>query len=356
MIAVVRASILGVLLALALGTPVSADPAGPTDYRSEIASIEPPTLTITVEIIGGDSFLQLEAEPGTEVRVIGYQGEPYLRFLPEGGVLENRNAPTTYTNESRYGGDEIPANASSTAEPDWTLISDGHRWAWHDHRIHWMQRSRPLGASAGDQILEAVVPLVVDGSGVDVTVISTWQPAPSPSPMWLGGLAGVALTAGLWLLRGRAGRLSLLLVPAALALVVGGWQFLSLPSETAPRVVWWLLPAIAVICAVVAATAELRGQVFVARAAAVLVGVELLLWGWMRRDGLTAAIIPTDAPGWLDRFAVAFAIVGGLGVTVTMLWELFRPRIGAPRIGTPKIDSSSVAAEPVEAASAVPGG
>ena len=102
--------------------------------------------------------------------------------------------------------------------------------------------------------------------------------------------------------------------------------------------------------------AELRGHVFVARAAAVLVGVELLLWGWMRRDGLTAAIIPTDAPGWLDRFAVAFAIVGGLGVTVTMLWELFRPRIGAPRIGTPKIGSSSVAAEPVEAASAVPGG
>jgi hypothetical protein len=350
-IALVRGSLLGVLLALALGTPAFADPAGPTDYRSEIVSIEPPTPTITIEIIGGDSFLQLEAEPGTEVLVTGYQGEPYLRFLPEGGVLENRNAPTAYTNESRYGGDEIPTNASSTAEPDWALISDGHRWAWHDHRIHWMQRSRPLGASAGDQILEAVVPLVVDGSGVDVTVISTWQATPSPLPMWLGGLAGVALTAGLWLLRDRAGRLSLLLVPAALALAVGGSQFLSLPSETAPRVVWWLLPAIAAVCAVVAATAELRARVFVARAAAVLVGVELLLWGWMRRDGLTAAIIPTDAPGWLDRFTVAFAIVGGLGITATMLRELFRPRIG-----TAKTDSSSVAAEPVEAASAVPGG
>ena len=175
-----RAALLGVLLALALGSPAFADPAGPTDYRSEIIAVEPPTPAIVVEIIGGDSFLQLEAEPGTEVLVVGYQGEPYLRFLPEGGVLENRNAPTTYTNESRYGGDEIPPNASASAEPDWQLLSDGHRWAWHDHRIHWMQRDRPLGASSGDQILEAVVPLVVDGTEVKVTVISTWQPMPGP--------------------------------------------------------------------------------------------------------------------------------------------------------------------------------
>ncbi|MDX2381935.1 MAG: hypothetical protein QNM02_19515 [Acidimicrobiia bacterium] len=339
-----RAALLGVLLALALGSPAFADPAGPTDYRSEIIAVEPPTPAIVVEIIGGDSFLQLEAEPGTEVLVVGYQGEPYLRFLPEGGVLENRNAPTTYTNESRYGGDEIPPNASASAEPDWQLLSDGHRWAWHDHRIHWMQRDRPLGASSGDQILEAVVPLVVDGTEVKVTVISTWQPPPSPVPMWLGGLAGIALTAGLWLLRDRAGRLGLLIVPAALALVVGAWQFLSLPSETAPRVVWWLLPAIAAVCAVVALVAELRRRTFVARAAGLLVGVELALWGWMRRDGLSAAIIPSDAPGWLDRFTVALAIVGGVGVAATMLWEIFAP-------GFPRSE-----AEAAVDASAVPGG
>jgi hypothetical protein len=339
-----RAMLLGILLALSLGTPAFADPAGPTDYLSEIVGIEPPTPTIEAEIIGGDSFLQLEAAPGTEVVVVGYQGEPYLWFLPEGGVFENRNAPTTYTNESRYGGDEIPPTASADAEPDWEELSSGHRWAWHDHRIHWMQRSRPLGASSGDQILEAVVPIAVDGESVDIVVISTWQPAPSPAPMWLGGIAGVALTAGLWLLKVRSWRLLLLVVPSALALVVGIWQFVSLPSETAPRPIWWLLPAIATICAAVAAVAGLRGSAFVARAAGVLVGVELLLWGWMRRDGLSAAIIPSDAPGWLDRFTVALAIVGGLGIAATMLWELFAPR--------PAAAPQQVADE----ASAVPGG
>lgn len=340
----IRGALLGVLLALMLGGPALADPAGPTDYRSEIVSIDPPTPAITVEIIGGDSFLQLETTSGTEVIVIGYQGEPYLWFQPEGGVFENRNAPTTYTNESRYGGDEIPPNATADAEPDWQQIASGSRWAWHDHRIHWMQRTRPLGAAAGDQILESVVPLVVDGTDVDVTVISTWQSAPSPLPMWLGGIAGVVLTAGLWALRGRTGRMLLVVAPAALAFVVGAWQFVSLPGETGPRVVWWLLPAIAVVCAVVAVVADLRGRAFAARAAALLVGVELFIWGWMRRDGLSAAIIPSDAPGWLDRFAVAFALLAGLGTAATMAWELF-----APQATRPGADSD------VEA-SAVPGG
>ncbi len=170
------------------------------------------------------------------------------------------------------------------------------------------------------------------------------SPAPSPVPMWLGGLAGVALTAGLWLLRDRSGRMALLLGPSALALLVGAWQFLSLPSETGPRLVWWLLPAIATACAVVALVADLRARAFAARAAGVLVGVELALWGWMRRDGLSAAIIPSDAPGWLDRFTVALAIVGGLGIAGTLLWELFAPR------------RSPSGAEPDLAASAVPGG
>lgn len=340
----VLGALLGVLLALMLGGPAFADPAGPTDYRSEIVSIDPPTPTIAAEIIGGDSFLQLEAAAGTEVVVIGYQGEPYLWFRAEGGVLENRNAPTTYTNESRYGGDEIPPYATADADPDWEQIASGHRWAWHDHRIHWMQRIRPLGASAGDQILEAVVPLLVDDVDVDVVVISTWQAAPSALPMWLGGIAGVALTAGLWALRGRTWRMALVVTPAALALVVGAWQFVSLPSETGPRVVWWLLPAIATACAVVAVAAGLRGRGFAASAAALLVGVELLIWGWMRRDGLSAAIIPSDAPGWLDRFAVAFVLVAGLGTAATMAWELFAPRAGRRE------------AQPDVGASAVPGG
>ena len=137
----------GVVLAAVFSTPVFADPAGPTDYRSEVVSVDPPSDDIDVEIIGGDSFVELTAQPGTDVVVVGYRGEPYLWFRPDGTVWENEKAPTTYQNLSRFGTD-APAAADPEAEPDWHQVASDHRWAWHDHRTHWMQTTRPLGAGA----------------------------------------------------------------------------------------------------------------------------------------------------------------------------------------------------------------
>ncbi len=90
-----------------------ADPAGPTDYASEVVSIEPATPTIDVRIVGGDSFVMLTAQPGTEVVVLGYSGEPYLRFRADGVVEENRRSPTLYQNKSRYGTADTPAEADA---------------------------------------------------------------------------------------------------------------------------------------------------------------------------------------------------------------------------------------------------
>ena len=288
----------GVVLAAAFSTPVFADPAGPTDYRSEVVSVDPPSDDIDVEIIGGDSFVELTAQPGTDVVVVGYRGEPYLWFRPDGTVWENEKAPTTYQNLSRFGTD-APAAADPEAEPDWHQVASDHRWAWHDHRTHWMQTTRPLGAGPGDQILEAVVPLVVDDADVAVTVASTWQPAPSPLPAWLGGD------------RRRAGRRRMVgdssarppvdAVARAAGRVGAGGRRLAVPvaavGERARRLVWWALPAVAVVCSYAAVVAErprrlgprsggaesggAPGSGFWAEAAMLLVGVELAIWGWV---------------------------------------------------------------------------
>lgn len=321
------AGAVGAIAALLVAPPVHADPAGPTDYRSEVVSIEPPTPTIDAHIVGGDSFFELHVDEGTDVVVLGYQNEAYLWFRADGEVLENRNAPSTYLNGSRYGGQQIPDTASVDADPDWQRVASGGSWVWHDHRSHWMQESRPVGFEPGDRILDATIPLVVDGSPVEVRIVSTWQPAPSMVPAWLGAVAGISLVVAAWMLRRRGRAAIIALLPATvLALIVGAWQYLSLPAATGPPAVWVVLPAIAVVCAVVGAVAGRRGSNFVADAAMLVVGVELAVWGFVKRDGLAAAIVPTDAPMWLDRFTTALAIAGGVAAVGCALWWLFASR------------------------------
>jgi hypothetical protein len=187
-----------------------------------------------------------------------------------------------------------------------------------------MQSARPFGLEAGDQILEAVIPIVVDGDTVEVTVISTWKPAPSPLAMWLGVLAGLAVGVGAWLLRGsRIPAITASLPVVVLTVGVGAAQYFSLPSATGPRPIWIVLPLIAAVSAVAGLLLGVTGKRFAADAAMLLVGVELAVWGFMKRDGLDAAIVPTDAPFWLDRFTTAAALVGGVMLVAIAIWSLF---------------------------------
>jgi hypothetical protein len=335
----------GLGLIAVTASPALADPPGPTDYQSEIRSIEPESSRIEVGIVGGDSFVELRVEPGTEAMVVGYQGEDYLWFRPDGVVLENRNSPATYLNANRYGVDAVPPGASADAEPDWARVATGGYWAWHDHRAHWMQSARPFGLGAGDQILEAVIPIVVDGETVEVTVISTWQPEPSPLAMWLGVVAGLGAAVVAWFSRGgRFPPIAASVPLVVLAVVVGVAQYASLPSATDPRPIWFVLPLIAAASAAAGMVLALRGMRFAADAALLLVGVELAVWGFVKRDGLSAAIVPTDAPFWLDRFATAAALVGGLALAAVALWWLFA--VPAQRPADREVDAVSGSTEP----------
>ena len=335
-------ALVGILLALGVATPAFADPAGPTDYRSEVTSIEPETPAIAVGIVGGDSFVEMQVEPGVEAIVIGYQGEDYLWFRADGVVLENQNSPATYLNRDRYGDGmiAIPAGAGPDAEPRWEQLATDGYWAWHDHRAHWMQTARPFGSAPGDQILEAVIPIVVDGETVEVTVISTWQPAPSPLAMWIGFLVGAGASLGVWFLRRTRVPELVAAVPIVVAaLGVGIVQYRSLPAATDPQLIWVVLPGIAALSAGVGLVLAMTGRRFAADAALLLVGVELAIWGFVKRDGLSAAIIPTDAPMWLDRATTAAALAGGVAVAGISLWWLFaagRPATVEPALSDPR--------------------
>jgi hypothetical protein len=296
-----------------------ADPAVPTDYATEIVGVDPATPTIDVGAIGGDSFVELTVERGTDVVVLGYWGEPYLRFNSDGTVEENRRSPTVAANESRYGGSSADA-ADAIGESQWAEVAADGSYAWHDHRAHWMSTEPPVGGP-GDQVLTGAIPLQVDGAEVQIAVAVIWKPAPSRVPLVAGAvIAGFAV---LIVLSARHRIAWVLAITGAAAAGIGWWQVVSVPPETGPSAISWLLPAIGAGAAVVAIT---LGRSLVSHALVVLSGLQLALWAFLRRDGLVKALLPTDAPFWLDRgVTAAAAIVGVAGIAAGTIGMLRLP-------------------------------
>ena len=290
-----------------------ADPPGPTDYLSEVVEVEPFVGGFEVEIIGGDSFVLLRVNGGTNVEVVGYQGEPYLRFLKDGTVEENSVSPSKYLNEERYGGD-LPAAADASAAPVWRVVADDGSYAWHDHRTHWMNPQPPPGLGPGDQVAEGVVPLLVDGVEVDVTVKSVWQRPPSPVPVAFGLTTGTAVAYAAFTWR-RKQVVWVVLILAAAATVMGTTAYLSVPSETGPIWSLWVLPVTSLLFAGAVALGRSREGLFYRRRSVLLLvaAFELVAWGVLHWGWLWPAIIPTAAPFWLDRFVAAVVLAGSVG-------------------------------------------
>lgn len=319
-----------------------ADPPGPTDFATTIVSVVPPTETVHVAMVAGDAFFTLSVAAGTHVTVAGYQGEPYLEFLPTGEVLENRRSPTYFASRTKSGA-AVPTGITADTPPEWTAVASDGTYAWHDHRTHWMGGT-PTGAR-GDVVANGAVRLVVDGEEVVVTVATTWLPRASPVPALLGLLAGAAAGAGYVVARrrGAAWADAVLVVAAALATVVGFVGYRSVPGVTGPSPLGWVLPATALVAATAGVLLTRRpAWALFAVGARALAGVELAIWAITRRSGLLAAILPTDAPFWLDRAATTAA--GAVGVIVAAMAAahlvdlLTRPPAPTPRSApTPEV-------------------
>jgi len=327
------------LVVLAVPGQVHADAAEPGDYASRVVSVEPNTPSVHVSVEGGDSFLLLRVDRGTTVTVPGYADEPFLRFEADGAVWENRASYTSRVSRSRYT-NEAPSDADEASPPDWQQVADDGSYAWHDHRIHWMAPNDPPGKLPGDIILRAEITIQVGGAVVIVLVESRWMPAPSPTAMWLGIALGIGVGGALYgLRRGRFAAFALIDL-SLLALVVGWWQYSSLPAETGPRPIWWVLPAVAMAATTAAAAIALvpSRSATVARplapALALLGALNLALWGWSRRGTLSHSVLPTDAPWWLDRLVTAAALTGGAACAVVALIALGAATI-APAPVTP---------------------
>jgi hypothetical protein len=311
-----------VLASLAPAGVAFADPPGPTDFHTEVVSVEPPAPQIEVDIIGGDSFVRLVAAPGTTVQIPGYSGEPYVQNLADGTVQQNRRSPAVAANNSRYGVPAPQDNVGTAADqaatlPEWVTIGNDGTFVWHDHRAHLMVSTPPAGYQRGDVVSDQTLRLTVDGAPVDVRFVSVWQERPSRVPVVAGAL--VAGFGALILLSMHKRMAWLLAVAAAAATGIGYWQYASVPPATGPSTMWFLLPAVAAGSAVIGLS---FGRTLISHALVLLGGLELGVWVYLRRDGLARALLPTDAPFWLDRAvtsaagvaAVVAVIAGGVAL------------------------------------------
>lgn len=302
------------LLALVgLAGPAAAVTPRPTDYRSTVQSIEPGA-PITVRVIGGDTLLDLQAEPGHEVVVAGYGGEPYLRVQRDGTTQVNTRSPAVSLNRTRdadVSGSTAADGGSVGDEPDWQTTGHDGRLVWHDHRIHAQDAAAFPGA------LDWSVPVTVDG--VAVRIDGGLERVDPPSPMPFLGLAMVVAAATWFLGRHHARRVAsaVLLVASVLATVTGAIEWLSLPGSVARNAGVFLLPIAAGMAAGLGLALRRRMPALVALLASVS-----LLAGWLafRWSILTRSVLVSELSPTVDRIALAVvlgAVVAAAGLTVS---------------------------------------
>lgn len=189
----VMCGVLGVVLA----APAAAHGRGSdaTNYHSTVtATTGPPA--VEWRVLNADEYLQVTNPTDTDLIVLDYAGNPYLRIGPD-GVFQNRNSQATYVNADRFGETAVPDDIVVDGPPDWEHLSDVPTHAWHDHRIHWMAQALPPGVrTAPDReqvVLDWSVPFRLAGTDHEVSGELVWVPPPSPWPWLVGALIVVAL-------------------------------------------------------------------------------------------------------------------------------------------------------------------
>ena len=147
-------------------------------YVSTFSNLDPNVLGVLVNVFGPQEFLRVSNYSGKTLVVLGYHGEPYLRFT-RSAVYENSASPTAYLNASQT----VPQSAAANAEPRWNKVSRSSSYTWHDHRIVWTgaQPPPPVQESPDEThlIFNWRIPARADDRPFRITGFLGWSPPPA---------------------------------------------------------------------------------------------------------------------------------------------------------------------------------
>lgn len=314
-----QVALIAALFVAVTSSPAWADPAVPTNYRSRVTDMDPRPDGLAIQVTGGDAFLVAAVGPGHTLEVPGYFGEPYLRFDPDGTVWRNERSPARHINVARYGV-TLPPEADATASPEWIKVGGGGRYAWHDHRTHWMSRDLPptITGDRAQLIFPWEFPVAFDGAEVLVHGELVWFPSENPvGPLFLGLLGLIPLA---WWRRGRTALMAAHLgVLGAVALFLATMQYAATPVDRG-LAVELVLPAAAVVLAL--GSLVLERHPIRAVAARLLAATALVIWGWFAVATLTAPVLPSSLPPSVERTLVAMVLVSGAVLAVLQVWGM----------------------------------
>ena len=171
-------ALVGSLLVVLLA-PATATAHGPVNpaATSYLATVRQSPAGVQAKVVDGDQRMWVQAAPGETVVVLDYRGAPYLRFSAH-GVQVNRNSSMYYLNQVPP--ELVPANVGPRTAPEWSQVSGGHSYQWHDGRLHALAATAL--APGTTYVGRWIIPLRVDGRRE--VIAGGLRYAPNPSVVW----------------------------------------------------------------------------------------------------------------------------------------------------------------------------
>ncbi len=321
------------VVTLMLGArPAWADPARPTNYLSEVTEIDPLPSGVSVDITGGDSFLQISVALGHTVLVPGYFNEPYIRVDADNSVWVNQNSPAFYINQDRYGNVSVPDGITGDSQPEWVKVGAMGRYAWHDHRVHWMSYDLPptVAGDVEQQVFPWEIPILIDGVDTTVRGDLLWLPSHSPLGPLLAGLVAL-LPLAAWGTRSPTAKTVMIAAGASVAGYLTIVQNNGTPAAARGFPFTVLFPAIAVMAGGVAAGFG-KSRPEMANWATFVAGLSLFTWSLLGMKVLWMPVLVSRTPILIQRSSTGFVLWASLGVLVVAAAAVLSSAARHPRL------------------------
>ncbi len=281
-----------------------------TSFLARVSSVP---RGLEARVVDGDQRLWLRASPDVTAYVLGFAGEPYLRFSP-GGVAVNTHSPAYFLNRARPR--TPPAGLGPATPPLWKTVSRGHTYEWHEDRLHALAA---VARSPGSSFVGRwTIPVLAGGTMTRIS--GTLWHANDPSLLWFWPVV-VLLACLAALLRLRDPRLDTIAAAALAAVALGAATLGRLGRELVgrPTVSGWQLVLVALTCAVAAALALLYLRREWRAVAGGVIAVLAIYQGAALAGTLLHGFVLSVLPAWLERAAATTSLAAGAGLLVIVL-------------------------------------